>query len=195
MSETFSPVEVPTTPHAIRSICVFCGSRHGNNPAYAENARELGRLMAERGIRLVYGGGRVGLMGEVADAVMAAGGEVIGVIPSLLIEKEVEHRGLTQLHEVGSMHERKAMMEQLSDAFIVLPGGYGTLDEACEILTWAQLGLHRKPIGVINTAGYFDLLNAFLDHALNEDFVSERSRRLLAMETTPAALLDVLLMG
>lgn len=195
MSESFSSREIPTTAHPIRSICVFCGSRHGSNPAYAEDARELGRLMAARGIRLVYGGGRVGLMGEVADAVMAAGGQVIGVIPSLLIEKEVEHRELTQLHEVASMHERKAMMEQLSDAFIVLPGGYGTLDETCEILTWSQLGLHRKPIGVVNTAGYYDHLTAFLDHALNQDFVSERSRHLLAVEATPAALLDRLLAG
>lgn len=179
----------------ISSICVFCGSRHGSNPAYAEDARELGHLMAERGIRLVYGGGRVGLMGEIADAVMAAGGEVIGVIPTLLVDKEVEHRGLTQLHEVGSMHERKAMMEQLSDAFVVLPGGYGTLDEACEILTWSQLGLHRKPIGVVNTAGYYDRLSVFLDHALDQDFVSERSRGLLAVEATPAALLDRLQAG
>lgn len=195
MSESFSSREIPTTAHPIRSICVFCGSRHGSNPAYAEDARELGRLMAARGIRLVYGGGRVGLMGEVADAVMAVGGQVIGVIPSLLIEKEVEHRELTQLHEVASMHERKAMMEQLSDAFIVLPGGYGTLDETCEILTWSQLGLHRKPIGVVNTAGYYDHLSAFLDHALNEDFVTERSRHLLVIEATPAALLERLLAG
>lgn len=179
-----------TPNRVIRSICVFCGSRHGSNPAYAEAARELGRLMAERGIRLVYGGGRVGLMGEVADAVMAGGGQVIGVIPSLLVTKEVEHRGLTQLHEVGSMHERKALMEQLSDAFIVLPGGFGTLDEACEILTWAQLGLHAKPLGLINTAGYYDLLTAFLDHAQDEDFISATNRRLVQVEATAAALLD-----
>lgn len=179
-----------TPNRVIRSICVFCGSRHGSNPAYAEAARELGRLMAERGIRLVYGGGRVGLMGEVADAVMAGGGQVIGVIPSLLVTKEVEHRGLTQLHEVGSMHERKALMEQLSDAFIVLPGGFGTLDEACEILTWAQLGLHAKPLGLINTAGYYDLLTAFLDHAQDEDFISATNRQLVKVEATAAALLD-----
>ena len=179
--------------HPIRSIAVFCGSRHGRNPAYAEDARTLGRLLAERGIRLVYGGGRVGLMGEVADAVMAGGGEVIGVIPSLLTEYEVEHRGLSQLHEVGSMHERKALMEQLSDAFIVLPGGYGTLDETCEILTWCQLGLHRKPLGLVNTAGYYDLLTAFIDRSLDEDFISARSRALLIVEPTPLALLDRLL--
>ncbi|MBA4285668.1 MAG: TIGR00730 family Rossman fold protein [Xanthomonadaceae bacterium] len=174
----------------MRSICVFCGSRHGRNPVYTEAARELGRLLAERGIRLVYGGGRVGLMGEVADAVLAAGGEVIGVIPSLLIDKEVEHRGLTQLHEVGSMHERKALMEQLSDAFVVLPGGFGTLDEACEILTWAQLGLHRKPLGLVNTAGYYDQLSSFLDHVEQEDFLSSANRRRVLVEATPSAILD-----
>lgn len=184
-----------TARRVIRSICVFCGSRHGSNPAYAEMARELGRLMAERGIRLVYGGGRVGLMGEVADAVLAGGGQVIGVIPSLLVEKEVEHRCLTQLHEVGSMHERKALMEQLSDAFVVLPGGFGTLDEACEILTWAQLGLHAKPLGLINTAGYYDLLTAFLDHAQGEDFISATNRRLVQVEATAAALLERLTAG
>ena len=179
-----------TPARVIRSICVFCGSRHGQNPAYTEAARELGRLLAERGIRLVYGGGRVGLMGEVADATLAAGGQVIGVIPTLLVTKEVEHRGLTQLHEVGSMHERKALMEQLSDAFVVLPGGFGTLDEACEILTWAQLGLHRKPLGLVNTACYFDLLSAFLDHAVGEDFLSAGNRQLILTERTPAAVLD-----
>lgn len=184
-----------TPTRRIRSICVFCGSRHGSNPAYAEAARELGQLMAERGIRLVYGGGRVGLMGEVADAVLAGGGQVIGVIPSLLIEKEVEHRGLTQLHEVGSMHERKALMEQLSDAFIVLPGGFGTLDEACEILTWTQLGLHAKPLGLVNTAGYYDLLLAFLDHSQGEDFISATNRRLVRVEATAAVLLDRLAAG
>lgn len=178
-----------TAPRVIRSICVFCGSRHGRDPAYAEDARHLGRLLAERGIRLVYGGGRVGLMGEVADAVLAAGGEVIGVIPTLLVGMEVEHRGCTQLHEVGSMHERKALMEQLSDAFVVLPGGYGTLDEACEILTWSQLGLHGKPLGLVNTAGYFDRLIAFLDHAQAEAFLSGRSRALVQVEATPEALL------
>ena len=175
--------------HLIRSIGVFCGSRHGRNPIYAEAARELGRLLAAQGIRLVYGGGHVGLMGEVADAVLAAGGEAIGVIPSLLIDQEVEHRGLTQLHEVGSMHERKALMEELADAFIVLPGGYGTLDETCEILTWAQLGLHRKPLGLINVGGYYDPLLAFVDRALDEDFINARSRSLLIVESTPAALL------
>ena len=184
-----------TPKRVIRSICVFCGSRHGSNPAYTDAARELGRLMAERGIRLVYGGGRVGLMGEVADAVLAGGGQVIGVIPSLLVEKEVEHRGLTQLHEVGSMHERKALMEQLSDAFVVLPGGFGTLDEACEILTWTQLGLHAKPLGLVNTAGYYDLLTGFLDHAQGEDFISATNRRLVRVEATAAALLDRLIAG
>ena len=123
------------------------------------------------------------------------GGQVIGVIPSLLVEKEVEHRCLTQLHEVGSMHERKALMEQLSDAFVVLPGGFGTLDEACEILTWAQLGLHAKPLGLANTAGYYDLLTGFLDHAQGEDFISATNRRLVRVEATAAALLDRLIAG
>ena len=192
---TVSPPAEHPPHHPLRAICVFCGSRHGRNPAYAEDARQLGRLLAARGIRLVYGGGRVGLMGEVADAVLAAGGEVIGVIPSLLVDKEVEHRGLTQLHEVGSMHERKALMEQLSDAFIVLAGGFGTLDEACEILTWSQLGLHGKPLGVVNTAGYYDGLTAFLDHAVDEDFISARNRGLLAVAASPEAVLDRLLSG
>ena len=179
-----------TAARVIRSICVFCGSRHGHDPAYAVAARELGRLMAERGIRLVYGGGRVGLMGEVADAVLAAGGQVVGVIPTLLVQKEVEHRGVTELHEVGSMHERKALMEQMSDAFIVLPGGFGTMDEACEILTWAQLGLHAKPLGLVNTAGYYDRLSAFFDHALEEDFISVENRHRVLVESTPRRILD-----
>jgi uncharacterized protein (TIGR00730 family) len=184
-----------TAPRVIRSICVFCGSRHGRDPAYTEAARRLGGLMAERGIRLVYGGGRVGLMGEVADAVLAGGGEVIGVIPTLLIEKEVEHRGCTQLHEVGSMHERKALMEQLADAFVVLPGGYGTFEEMLEVLTWAQLGLHRKPVGLVNTAGYYDGLVGFIDHTLDQDFISMNSRNLLLVEPTPDAVLARLLAG
>ncbi|WP_293368152.1 TIGR00730 family Rossman fold protein, partial [Nevskia sp.] len=146
-----------------------------------------------RGIRLVYGGGRVGLMGEVADAVLAGGGEVIGVIPTLLVQKEVEHRGVTELREVGSMHERKALMEQLSDAFVVLPGGFGTLDEACEILTWAQLGLHTKPLGLVNTAGYYDLLSAFLDYANGQDFISTENRQRVLVESTSGKILDRLM--
>ncbi len=185
----------PATPNPIRSICVFCGSRFGSNPAYADAARELGRQMAVRGLRLVYGGGRVGLMGVVADAVLAGGGEVVGVIPKLLIEKEVEHRGLTELHEVDSMHTRKAMMERMSDAFIVLPGGFGTMDEMCEILTWAQLGLHAKPLGLLNTANYYDGLLGFFDRSRDEDFVSAKNRALILTETLPVALLDRLAAG
>lgn len=184
-----------TAPRVIRSICVFCGSRHGRDPAYTEAARALGRRMAECGIRLVYGGGQVGLMGEVADAVLAGGGEVIGVIPTLLVEKEVEHRGCTQLHEVGSMHERKALMEQMADAFVVLPGGYGTFEEMLEVLTWAQLGLHCKPVGLVNVAGYYDGLIGFIDHALDQDFISKNSRGLLLVEPTPDAVLARLLGG
>ena len=187
---TASSDSFPSSATGIRSICVFCGSRFGSNAAYADHARELGRLMAARGIRLVYGGGRVGLMGVVADAVLAGGGEVVGVIPKLLIEKEVEHRGLTELHEVDSMHTRKAMMERMSDAFIVLPGGFGTMDEMCEILTWAQLGLHEKPLGLLNTARYYDGLLGFFDHSRDEDFVSAGNRALIRTETSPAALLD-----
>lgn len=187
---TSSSDSFPSPATGIRSICVFCGSRFGSNPAYADHARELGRLMAARGIRLVYGGGRVGLMGVVADAVLAGGGEVVGVIPKLLIEKEVEHRGLTELHEVDSMHTRKAMMERMSDAFIVLPGGFGTMDEMCEILTWAQLGLHEKPLGLLNTAHYYDGLLGFFDRSRDEDFVSARNRALIRTEASPAALLD-----
>ena len=177
----------------MKSVCVFCGSGLGANPAYAEAARETGRRLGERGLRTVYGGGRAGLMGLVADAALAAGGEDIGVIPKQLIEREVGHRGLTALHEVDSMHARKALMEKISDAFIVLPGGFGTLDETCEILTWAQLGLHDKPIGLVNTDGYFDALLAFFDHALSQGFVSTGSRRRVQVATMPDALLDRLI--
>ena len=173
-----------------RSVCVFCGSGFGADPAYAEAARETGRLLGERGLRLVYGGGRVGLMGAVADATLAAGGKVIGVMPRLLIEREVEHRGLTELHEVDSMHARKALMAARADAFLVLPGGFGTLDELCEILTWAQLGLHDKPIGLVNTGGYYDALLAFFDHAVQQGFVSAGSRARVRVADHPAAVLD-----
>jgi hypothetical protein len=176
----------------MKRICVFCGSSPGARPVYAEAARATGRMLAERGIGLVYGGGNVGLMGEVADAVLAAGGEVTGVIPKALMEREVGHRGLTTLHVVGTMHERKALMVDLSDGFVALPGGYGTLDELCEALTWSQLGIHARPCGVLNVDGYFDALLALFDHAVREGFVREAHRRLVLEAAEPAALLEAM---
>ena len=176
----------------MKRVCVFCGSSPGTRPVYAEAARAMGRLLAERGIGLVYGGGKVGLMGEVADAVLAAGGEVTGVIPRALMEREVGHQGLTTLHVTGTMHERKALMVDLSDGFVALPGGYGTLDELCEALTWSQLGIHARPCGVLNVDGYFDALLVLFDHAVREGFVREAHRRLVLEATAPAALLDAM---
>jgi uncharacterized protein (TIGR00730 family) len=155
-------------------------------------AAELGRVLADRGIGLVYGGARVGLMGAVAEAVLAGGGEAIGVIPKALVEKEVAHTGLTELRVVTSMHQRKALMADLSDAFIALPGGWGTLDEMFEILTWAQLGLHNKPCGLLNVQGYFDRLLAFLDHTMEQGFVRPEYGALLSVSDAPATLLDAL---
>ena len=146
----------------MQSICVFCGSNPGASPAYAEAARDLGRRIAGRGLRLVYGGAKVGLMGALADATLAAGGQVIGVMPVALVEKEIAHAGLTELHTVGSMHERKAMMADRSDAFLGLPGGAGTLEEVFEVWTWGQLGHHRKPVGLLNVAGFYDGLIEFV---------------------------------
>src|ERR1051326_7718022 len=148
---------------SIQRICVFCGSSRGGNPVYAEAARRLGAALAERGIGLVYGGGQIGLMGIVADAVMAAGGEGIGGIPEALALKEVAHEGLTELRVVGSMHERKALMADLAHAFIAMPGGFGTFEEFCEIVTWAQLGMHTKPCGLLNVNGFYDPLLALFD--------------------------------
>jgi uncharacterized protein (TIGR00730 family) len=173
----------------MKRVCVFCGSSPGARPAYAEAARATGRLLAERGIGLVYGGGDVGLMGQVADAVLGAGGEAIGVIPRALVEREVGHGGLTTLHVVETMHERKAMMADLADGFVALPGGFGTLDELCEILTWSQLGFHAKPCGILNVEGYFDALLALFDHATAEAFVRPQHRTLVLEATDPAALL------
>src|SRR2546421_2418842 len=154
----------------MRRVCVFCGSRTGTAPVYAEEARRLGAALCRRGLGLVYGAGNIGLMGVLADAVLAHGGEVIGVIPRALVDKELAHAGLTQLHIVETMHQRKALMEQLADAFVALPGGYGTGDELFEILTWAQLHIHAKPIGLLNVAGYFDALLAWLNHTVAEGF-------------------------
>lgn len=174
----------------MKSICVFCGSRPGADPAYTKAAEALGRTLAQSNVTLVYGGGRVGLMGIVANASLEAGGEVVGVMPKALVEREIAHTGLTKLHVVGSMHERKALMAELSDGFIALPGGTGTLEEFFEVLTWAQLGQHGKPCGLLNVAGYYDpLLNVF-DHMVEKAFVSVEHRRLVLVESGPAAMLD-----
>ena len=171
-------------------VCVFCGSRVGAAPAYAEAAHELGSLLATRGLGLVYGGGGVGLMRTVADAALAAGGEVIGVIPHALVAREVAHPGLTDLRIVETMHERKALMAALADGFVALPGGLGTLDELMEAWTWGTLGVHTKALGLLNVEGYFDGLLTFLDGAVAAGFVAERSRSRLLVEARPADLLD-----
>jgi hypothetical protein len=176
----------------MKSLCVFCGSRSGTEAAYDEAARALGRALAAEGITLVYGGGRVGLMGIVADAALGAGGEVVGVIPRALLEREIAHSGLTDLRVVGSMHERKALMSELSEGFIALPGGTGTLEEFFEVLTWAQLGEHRKPCGLLNAGRYYDPLLAVFDHMVQQGFLSEEHRAMVLVETGPEALLEVL---
>jgi uncharacterized protein (TIGR00730 family) len=174
----------------MKRVCVYCGSSPGNRPDYADLARELGRTLAARGLGLVYGGGHVGLMGTLADAVLAAGGEVTGIIPQRLVDAEVAHHGLTSLEIVGSMHERKARMAELADAFIALPGGFGTLDELFEILTWAQLGLHGKPCGLIDFDGYYAPLVTWADSAVRAGFVRSAHRKLLMVDTDIARLLD-----
>lgn len=176
----------------MRHVTVFCGSNPGTDPAYAEAARDLGTVLAARGIGLVYGGGRVGLMGVVADAVLAAGGTVTGVIPRDLWDKEVGHRGLTELVVVGSMHERKLTMADRSDGFVAMPGGVGTFEELFEVLTWTQLGIHDKPVGVLDVAGFYRPLLAFLDTAVTAGFLREGHRDLLLTAEDPAALLDLL---
>ena len=173
-------------------ICVFAGSSAGNRPAYRSAAEDLGRTLAARGIAVVYGGGRIGLMGALADAALASGGEVIGVIPAALVAKEVAHGALTELRVVPSMHERKALMADLSDGVIALPGGWGTLDELFEILTWGQLGLHAKPCGLLNVDGYFDPLLSFVDHAIDEGFVRREHREMIAVSTSAGDLIGLL---
>jgi uncharacterized protein (TIGR00730 family) len=165
----------------LSSLCVFCGSNGGAQAAYLEAAEAVGRGLAQRGLRVVYGGGKVGMMGAVADAARAAGGEVVGVIPQAIFDLEIGHTGLDDLRVVGSMHERKALMAELSDAFIALPGGIGTLEELFEVYTWAQLGIHSKPLGLIDVAGYYQPLVAFLDHAVQERFLRPETRTLLAV--------------
>jgi uncharacterized protein (TIGR00730 family) len=171
-------------------VCVFCGSSEGVRPQYREAALALGRAIAARGDELVYGGSKVGLMGAVADATLAAGGRAIGVLPRALRDKEIAHEGLSELHIVESMHQRKAMMADLSGAFVALPGGMGTFEEVFEIWTWAQLGYHRKPVGLLDIEGYYDRLLAFLDQTVEEGFVKPEHRRMAIVETDPALLLD-----
>ncbi|WP_205890237.1 TIGR00730 family Rossman fold protein [Pseudomonas jilinensis] len=171
-------------------ICVFCGSSSGNRPDYLEAANQLGTALAKAGIGLVYGGAQVGLMGEVANAALAAGGEVIGVIPKALVDRELAHEGLTKLKVVGSMHERKAMMAELSDGFIALPGGVGTFEELFEVWTWAQLGHHRKPCAVFNVSGYYDKLIDFLDHCVEQGFFKPVYRDMLIVEPSVESLLQ-----
>jgi uncharacterized protein (TIGR00730 family) len=174
-------------------IALFCGSRAGADPAYAEAAAALGRVLARRGCELVYGGAHVGLMGIAADAALAHGGRVTGVIPASMVERELAHRGLTDLRIVGSMHERKALMASLADAFLVMPGGVGTLDELCEILTWAQLGLHGKPVGLLDVRDYWRGFLAFLDTAVAEGFLYSADRARLHHHTDVEALVEILL--
>jgi uncharacterized protein (TIGR00730 family) len=176
-----------------KRLCVFCGSQTGLDPAFADHARQLGRAMADRGIELVFGAGHIGLMGVLADAVLAAGGRAIGVIPQGLVDRELAHRGLSSLHIVSSMHERKALMADLSDAFVALPGGYGTADELFEILTWKQLKLHAKPIGLLNVEGFFDPLLSWIDHCITAGFVKGKYRDYLLVERDPKSILDHLL--
>jgi uncharacterized protein (TIGR00730 family) len=176
----------------IKSICVYCGSARGRSPRYVAAARELGEAMAERQVRLVYGGARIGMMGEVADAVMKNGGEVIGVIPEHLQTTEVGHSGITELKVVESMHVRKKLMFDLSDGFAVLPGGYGTLDELFEIITWRMLKLHDKPIVVLNIDGYWDRFQALIDHLVDEGFAREDSRQHFSVVNSVGRMFDLL---
>ena len=171
-------------------LCVFCGSSTGLNPSFTTSARALGLELARRGIAVVYGGGNDGLMGVLADAALEGGGEVIGVIPQALVVRELAHGGLSKLHVVNSMHERKALMAQLADGFIAMPGGFGTLDEFCEAVTWTQLGVHSKPCGLLNVAGFYDGLLAFFAHALAEQFLRPTHGEIVVADADPVALID-----
>lgn len=174
----------------MKRVCVFCGSSTGSKSIYAETAQNLGKLLAQNNIGLVYGGGRVGLMGILADSALAASGEVIGVIPKGLFEREVAHTGLTELRFVDSMHQRKAMMEELADGFIALPGGFGTCEEFCEMVTWAQLGIHNKPCGILNVDGFYDSYLSFLDNAVKEGFLRMEHRKLILEDEHSFDLLE-----
>jgi uncharacterized protein (TIGR00730 family) len=174
----------------IKSICVFCGSSHGASPSYALAARRLGALLAQNKITLVYGGGNIGLMGELADAAMAASGQVIGIIPQALVDRELAHHGVTELKIVTSMHERKQLMSDLADAYIALPGGLGTLEEFFEVLTWAQLGIHSKPAGILNIAGYYDHLRVLLGHMRDENFIRPEHLDMIVIDELETRLLE-----
>ena len=176
----------------MKSVAVYCGSSAGTNPLYVAQAQALGAALVAQGLTLVYGGGRVGLMGAIADAVLAHGGQVVGIIPDFLDAKELSHRGCTELHIVHSMHERKLLMAERADAFIAMPGGYGTLEELFEVLTWGQLGLHRKPVGVLNVAGYYDHLLRALDRMRDDELLRPENRAMLLQAATPADLLTQL---
>lgn len=176
----------------MKRLCVFCGSKAGTNPHYVAEAERLAELIVERGYGLVFGGGSVGLMGTIADRVLDRGGEVVGVIPTSLARKELLHPGVADMRVVGSMHERKALMAELADGFVAMPGGYGTFEELFEVITWAQLGLHGKSIGLLNVAGYFDPLVRLIDHAIQEGFIAPQHRELVVVEERAEPLLDAI---
>ena len=176
----------------MKSVAVYCGSSSGNQPIYTQQAQEMGRELARRGLTLVYGGGCVGLMGTIADAVLAEGGQVIGVIPGFLADKELAHKGCTELHVVDTMHQRKLLMADLAEGFVAMPGGFGTLEELFEVLTWGQLGLHGKPVGLLNTQGFYDALLALLDHMSGEAFLRAENRQQVLQHASAAALLDAM---
>jgi uncharacterized protein (TIGR00730 family) len=187
--ETANPLRV------IKKLCVFCGSSTGNRPVYREAAARLGNYLATSGIALVYGGGRVGLMGVLADSVLAAGGEAIGVMPRALAEKEIAHATLTRLHIVESMHERKALMADLADAFVLLPGGFGSWEEFCEVLTWLQLGIHRKPCGILNIEGYYDALIALTANSVAEGFIAPAHKEMVVVQDAVEQLISELIVA
>jgi len=174
----------------MKRICVFAGSNAGLHPEYAQKASELGQLLAQKGLELVYGGSKIGLMGLVADHILSGGGKAIGVMPRNLFRGEMAHTGLTELHEVANMHERKAMMSDLSDGFIALPGGYGTFEELFEVISWSQLGIHSKPVGILNIRGYYDPLMGMVKNAVDAGFMPETHLQLLIVESDPAVLLE-----
>ncbi len=174
----------------LQRVCVYCASNDGARPEYLASARQIGTLLAQRGMAVVYGGGRVGLMGALADAALGAGGEVIGVMPHALVQREVAHHGLTALHVVDSMHERKALLAEMADAFVALPGGLGTLEEFFETWTWAQLGVHQKPVGLLDVADYWRPLVTMLEHVEAEGFMRGTPREWLVIDTEPTSLLD-----
>ncbi len=177
----------------IRALCVFCGSRVGSDPRYADAARALGKCLTQRGVTLVYGGGQVGLMGVLADAMLESKGRVVGVIPKPLATRELLHPGASEMHVVPGMHARKAKMVELSDAFVALPGGYGTFEELLEVITWAQLGIHAKPVGVLNVGGFFDSLVALVDRAVAHDFIKPSNRELIVVHEDPDGLVQRLI--